>query len=175
MRIILLHCHDALSWGLMPIALRRIAKFCERYGSETSPQWICTAYMKAFVEEKPGTICMVALDEDLVIGHCLATLEPWGDRLYVNVIQFETDRPVDRTLMREAFEILGDWGRKNGADAFQVFARNRDLARVFRTFWGFEEKRILMRLPLAALTSGVKSGPGVGATETTINQAKADA
>ena len=139
---------DPEAWPLGPHLFERIAKFCKEYDSDSVPELIVQALVEDFALGAGKLVAVALVVDGRVAGHILVTMEEWGGKLYATIIQFELDVPLPREERLAWARWLEDWARARGAVAMQALARTRALARAFRAY-GFEEKRILLRKPLA--------------------------
>lgn len=147
------------AWARMPEALARIEKFCARYDTDTAPDVLAEAVRLHFLYDQPGpdrplaggVRVLVALDGETMIGHAVLSLENWCGRLHVTILQYELDRPIPTSLVRDAVEQIVAWARARGAVSLRLFARQDERgaarARLFRR-WGFRPTWLRMDLPL---------------------------
>lgn len=153
MKAVLLRRDDPLSWSLMPAVCDRIRRFCETVGADAPAEMMIQALQVQFVLERPEVICIVAVNEDGIMGHLLANLEHWGGKVHAHVLQLEIDDqsvPVAQKLA--AFRMLIGWARDHGAAGIQAFIPEKYFDRL--GFWkrmGFAQKYVVMRRPLDPL------------------------
>jgi hypothetical protein len=148
-RIVPLMHSETETWELMPEALARIEKFCGRYDADSTPDVLRKAVMSNFVADQKDAVVrvVVAVRDKRVIGHALLSLDSWCGTVYLTVVQFETDEPIPRALIRDAQEQIAWWAKQRGAVIDRVLARldERGAARVrlFRML-GYRPKRLIM-------------------------------
>jgi hypothetical protein len=149
-RILPLVKSEPEAWALMPEALARIEKFCGTYDADSTPEVLRQAVMEHFVADdaKSSVRVLVALRDGRMIGHTLVSLDAWCGKTYLTVVQFETDAPIPRHLVRDAMEQAAWWAKGKGASVMRVLARTDERgaarARAFRAFYGFCPKRVVM-------------------------------
>jgi len=145
-RVVLLQRDDPLSWQLMPVFCRRVARFCQRYGSEADVPLLLRAIEVNFTSEEPFCLGAVGLRGNRVVGHVFASVDDWFGVRFLTLVQFEIDVPgFDRHALRVAFSRILAWGKTKGCRKAQLLARDERLARYFKRVWGFKPDKILMR------------------------------
>lgn len=145
MTVIYLVKNYSVSWRLMPDALDRIEKFCQKYETDGDERWSRETLIKAFASDAPNLMCFLLLECDKVVGHVLCGLDEWAGKRFLTILQYEMDGPGDPNVILKALRDLEQWGRAIGANGWQAICRDATLARVFRTYYGFEESGFLVR------------------------------
>lgn len=137
--------YDPGSWALMPSVVNRVAMFCRKYETDTDPETITQRVIEHFVvhEQRQTLRVWVAVyaTGDL-IGHCLVTIDTWCDKVIGTIVQYESDVPLDRALVRAAFDEIAAWSRSKGATTLRILTLHKDerglaRARLFQRLYGF--------------------------------------
>jgi hypothetical protein len=146
---------EAQHWTLLPQVLLRVALFCRKHDTDTTPESLCQSIMEHFVcEPSRQTVrVVVALQDGQLIGHLIVSLDYWCGKLFGTIVQYETDATLPRPAVREALEKIADWAERKGAHLLRVLAiaddgRGDARARLFRSVYGFEPRRIMLDKPL---------------------------
>src|SRR5262245_19190657 len=142
-------------WGLLPQVMVRAARFCDKHDTDTTPDSLCQAIAEHFVcEPSRQTVrCVVALEDGLLVGHLVVSVDPWCGKTFATIVQYETDVVLPRPAVREALEKIADWAERKGAHLLRVLAihddgRGEARARLFRSVYGFQPRRIMLDKPL---------------------------
>lgn len=145
MNVIYLTKNYGIAWELMPVALSRITAFSERYETDATAEYLCKKLVASFTSDCPGLMCFLLSEKGQIVGHVLCGLDEWCGRKLITILQYEVDGPGDPAIIARSLTELEKWARAIGADGWQAICRNATLARVFRTYYGFEESGILVR------------------------------
>lgn len=135
----------APAWRLMPDAIERVERFCQKYETDGDERWSRETLVKAFASDTPNLMCFLMLECEKVVGHVLCGLDEWAGKRFLTILQYEMDGPGDPAAVLRGLRALEQWGRSIGANGWQAICRNATLARVFRTYYGFQESGYLVR------------------------------
>jgi hypothetical protein len=140
------------AWWAMPAFLGRVARFLQRYDTDSQYDQLAYRIQADFINAKPSSMAFVAVRDSVIVGHVLVLLEPWGSKLYANVFQYELDKTgrgrVPPDEIRSCWEQIQDWAREQGCVSFRILARSPAAARLFERY-GFRVHRYLMDMPIA--------------------------
>jgi hypothetical protein len=162
---------NEVAWRLMPIALQRIKDFCDEFPVDATAEVLCDKVIKSFTSDGPSVMVFLAIDETRdfrVVGHFLVGLDDWNGVRFLSVMQYRVDCGLDRDVLMAAMLDMERWGRALGCTRWRAITRNRTLARVFRTFYGYEEKGVLVEKAFSPST--VIAAPAGVSPEGTIQQ-----
>lgn len=161
MRPVVLRASDpsGLGWRLMPEALSRVYRFCERYDRYVRPDVLQRNVAQNFTADVCSVFVVAILNaEEQMVGHMLVSIEPWTGRRFMVILQLEIDddHHITPETYKAGIAILRNVGAEIGADYVQTMAYSErgltDLrrARLFRRL-GFEPVGMTMRLPLVTV------------------------
>ena len=141
----------ASSWALVPKALERIRRFAAVYDSYADTAIMVDGLQRTFASDKPLAKVLVYTVGEEVRGHLLATIENWFGTVFVTIVQYELDQPLDAEMREACFQWLEGWGRSMDAQFTQVLAEGDALPRVYERI-GFERTKTILRRPLRRLS-----------------------
>lgn len=137
---------DVLSWALMPFVLARLARFSERYDTETTADEVTDLVRNMFSGRDIRLGMWVVLDDQqAIIGHLFATPEPlyldhWR---YCLIRQAEADLGINSIeAAQQVFEAVQQWCRSLGLSKILALT-HRDVDAMMRK-WGFQKYKALL-------------------------------
>ena len=138
-------------WTLVPQVLVRAAMFCRKYDADTTPESLCQSIMEHFVCEpgRQSVRAMVAVQDGVLVGHLLLSLDHWCGTMFCTVVQYESDQPLEHAKVLAAFDDIAAWARGKGATILRLLAIGDDgraaaRVRLFQRVFGFQPRRIML-------------------------------
>ena len=138
-----------ISWAWVPFVLARIARFCEKYDTETEPLEMVELVRNLFSTGDPRLGLWILVADHQIIGHILCMPEPFGANhwKYVLVREAEIDPDIDvRKEAEEAFEQIKTWTRSLGLSRIMMLTHRREDSMARR--WSFKPYKAVMQLQL---------------------------
>lgn len=160
LRILVLERQDPAAWSYWPIAWRRVEAFCRKYDSDANLVVLWQTLVANFASSAPTTLMLLLLrPQGVVIGHLLITIEDWIGCRMATINQLEVDVPLTPEVIQPAYDWICRWAEGQKAEQLQCLARDKVLARLFRTKYDFVESRVLMRKRLRGKDGECPKGP----------------
>jgi hypothetical protein len=139
----------------MPVLHARIRAFCAAYHADTPPEALIQALTEHFAvgDDRATVRAVVILRGDEVVAHCIVSLDPWCQKLYATILQFETDVAIPRAVLRDGWEQILWWAKGKGATTARMLVRTgpRFPARVrlYRALYGARVTSVTMDVEIA--------------------------
>ena len=147
LKIIRIQREDPESWHWMPFVLKRIETFCVTMDVESEPFDVSNLVRALFTVGDPRLGLWIAGGDGQVIGHLLATPEPWGENRYRYglIRQAWVDKGVDTRLESgRVFDEVKRWAKSLGVSRL-VMLTHRDEG-VFMRRYGWKPYKSLMQM-----------------------------
>jgi hypothetical protein len=147
LKILRLNREDSESWHWVPFTLERIEKFCHLMDTESEPSDVSNLVRTLFVVGDPRLGLWIAVEDDQVVAHLLATPEPWGENRwkYCLIRQAWIDKGVNTMVESDkVFQEVKVWAKSMGLSRL-VMLTHRDEAAFMRR-WGFRLYKSLMSM-----------------------------
>lgn len=146
-KVFLLMRENRSHYRLFGQVLDRIEAFCRRQDSDADPKQLTDWVQRDYVSEEPQYCILIAVRDEIVVGHLLASLDTWMGKKYLTVVQMDINKH-SRTPMAEilkGFDLLTQWGELNMAVGLQALVDDKTHARRLSIFYGMKPFKILLR------------------------------
>lgn len=128
-------------------ACDRVAAFAEKYDPEANPDILYPLLVSSYLEATGMSLLLILRDAEL-IGHCLLVVEDYYGTRSLNVNQYELDESIPDEIAKQGIADIAKNAARVGATKVRIQARNKRVARLFRTRYGFREAvKVPMWLP----------------------------
>ena len=147
-----LRCTVDAHWALLPLALRRVERFCTKYPVDVPWATLREFILHNFKNPLGTNLCLVVLmdAQGQLVGHAVGSIEPRGDESVALVIQFECDQHVPLLTQQALREMGQDWARSNHVQVLEAITWLPE--RVYRRY-GFTPHRHVVRMPVEEASS----------------------
>lgn len=138
-----------ISWAWFPFVLARIARFCEKFDTETEPLEMVDLVRNLFCNGDPRLGLWICIANQQIIGHTLAMPEPFGSEhwKYCLIREAEVDPGVDvRKETEDVFEDVKRWANSIGLSKIMMLTHRNSEAMARR--WGFTKYKTVMEMNL---------------------------
>lgn len=147
-----IHGDNSLAWGLMPALEERVLDFCRKHAPDMDGGTLWGVVRSHFVVPAPTMLMLAWIKDGALVGHDLVEISTSLGKKYLVVLQRSLDAGsgVQATQVREAMDWLEEWAKRPGPDGedgacgWRCIANTPNLARVYRTFYGFEGEKVYM-------------------------------
>lgn len=146
----ILHKDRLVDWRWMPHALHSVVSFCQQYEHEADPAQLVQVLQQAFITDDPGMIILAFFKDNDFIGHMLADRSLLYFKPIVTVHQYLLTHGIPAATRHEAIRLVKDWGRQAGAESVQYLVRSKELATMYKRFFGATTHRLIMRTAIEA-------------------------
>lgn len=139
-----LHRSHAWAWACLPQALERVRKFRANYEHFGDVEKLCRVIEAHFLTDDPGVMLVVGVEDGVVVGHLLLSVDEWCGYKYVTIQQYEWDKALPREEVKQHLALVEKWARLKGAGEIRVVAEGPVRERAYRAFYGFKGGQTLM-------------------------------
>ena len=149
MKVLRISRDDAESWKWVPYTLERIEKFCHLMDTESEPSDVSNLVRALFTVNDPRLGLWIAVEDDQVVAHLLATPEPWGENRwrYCLIRQAWIDKGI--TTMVESGKVFQEvkvWAKSLGLSRLVMLTHRGQ--ETFMRRWKFQPYKVLMQMSI---------------------------
>ena len=137
--VIALRPDNPRSWALMPYVLERIKAFCAAEQPDEVPENLAWRVSSAFVSADSCYGIIVGLQDGVIVGHALLTLEGHEEKRWLTVQQYQLDKGsgMTRETVKKYVEEIKKVARVLKAGELRARAKGEARIRAFRAY-GFK-------------------------------------